>query len=112
MTFGRHGTRVEGDEDYYMIWPCIQQMETVKNQIEPELEGVNVEDIGKAVWSYKSTQSLLTPYRMGNRLSPKAILDFLDENRLGINSLVERLVGIEQVDSLAEDLKSFLESRR
>jgi len=95
----------------YYFAPFLSQITKVKEEVEKSLKiTITERDIGKAIWYYKSCQTLVASLRQGlkSRLTPKVLLEFLDTRRWTLPDLAERLTDIDEIDSLREDLKRFI----
>jgi hypothetical protein len=60
-----------------------------------------------AVWYLQTLRGLL-PSNWKNQLTPQLLLEFLKEQKWTIGKLNRKLGDVEELDSLAHDLKAFL----
>jgi len=96
----------------YYFAPFLGEITKVAKEVEKALNmPVTERDIGKAIWYYKSCQTLVASLRLGlkSRLTPKVVLDFLDLRKWTLDDLAERLTNIDEIDELCEDLKRFVQ---
>jgi len=91
--------------------PFLREIARVSRMVENELgRPVTVRDVGKAIWYYKSCQSLVAMLRKGlkNQLTPRIVCEFADENRWSLHDLAERITDIDEIDNLREQLCNYL----
>mgnify|MGYP001064614054 FL=1 len=105
------------DQELVEIWAdlfmCIGKVRKVAEQLTDRLsKPITTRDVGVAIWYYKSCQSLLARFRAGlkHRLTPAALITFLDQKRWDLDELGERLCSIEEIDRLASELREFASS--
>jgi len=94
---------------YYFTF--LSKITEVTREIEKSLKtSVTERDVCKAIWYYKSCQSLVATLRRGlkKRLTPKVLLEFLDTRKWILQELAKRVTDIEEIDVLREDLRRFL----
>ena len=103
-------------EDEMGVWgyyfaPFLSEITKVAKKVEKTLNiPVTARDVGKAIWYYKSCQSLVATLRQGLKklLTPRVLLDFIDSRKWSLSDLAKRLTDIDEIDVLREDLRTFV----
>lgn len=102
-------------EDEMGVWsyyfPFLGRIKEVARIVEKSLKTpVTERDVGKAIWYYKSCQSLVATFRQGLKrlLTPKVLLEFVDSRKWTLRDLAARITDIDEIDSLREDLRRFV----
>ena len=105
------------DQELVEIWTdlftCIGKVRKVAEQLTNKLsKPITTRDVGVAIWYYKSCQTLLVRFRAGlrRRLTPAALISFLDHKRWDLDDLGERLTDLDGTDKLASELREFSSS--
>jgi hypothetical protein len=106
--------RYEDDElglwSYY--FPLLKKMDEISVELGRSLKmPVTPRDVGKAIWYYKSCQSLVAQFRTGLKwkLTPKVLLRFLAIRGWTLGDLADRIGNIDEIDELANDLRTFIQ---
>ncbi len=102
--------RIHGDEDAYLAFPCIKKIKQLTTEISPQIPNLTVTLTGKVIWLYKSSQSLITSPKLKKKLTPYALIQYMDYSKIDTNEFISQLVNIDKVEILTNDLKDFLEN--
>jgi len=98
----------EMPEDWQMFTPACNKMCDVAKQVENELKReITPKQAQAAVWYLQTCRGLL-PRGYRKQLTPLLLIDFLKSWKWSIRTLNDRLGDVEQLESLAANLKTFL----
>lgn len=107
-------SRYEDDELGIWSWyfPLSKKIDEVSEELSSKLAiQVTPRDVGKAIWYYKSCQSLVSQFRSGLkwRFTPQTLLKFLSYRRWTLGDLADRIGDIDEIDLLASELRALTE---
>lgn len=92
-------------------WEYIVKVRNLtRNVINPVIKNATPRDVGKAIWYFKSTQSLLSKLREGlkDKFTPRTLLEFIKEQKFTLENLAENIGDINNVNELTKDLRQFV----
>ena len=100
-----YGKQEENDETI-----MLEIKDYVKKYIKPMIKDVTVRDVERAVWLWKSTQSLLTDFGRGEKkkLTPQKFVGFI--KKYSLEYVKDKLTDIDEQPELAQEVKDFLDS--
>lgn len=109
----KYGVKFQDDLDiidkYDILFRICGALEKIKKQISPKLSREPaIGDVGKAIWWYRTTRRLVSRKKVGKKFSPRALVDFLKNQKWDFDKLGEYLSDIEKVPILEEKLTNFL----
>jgi len=97
-------------EDWQIFALACNKMSEVAMQVAAELnQHISAKQAQAAVWYLQTCRGLL-PRKYARQLSPRTLIDFLQDQRWDISELAVRLSDVEKLEGLTEDLKNFLET--
>jgi hypothetical protein len=103
-------SRDDEPEDWQIFALACNKMSEVAQQVATGLnKHISAKQAQAAVWYLQTCRGLL-PRKYARRLSPRTLIDFLQNQRWDIGELAERLSDVEKLEGLTEDLKNFLEA--
>ena len=95
-------------DDSQIFTPACNCMRDVAKQVAAELnQSITSKQAQAAVWYLQTCRGLL-PQGHARQLTPSALIDFIKAQKWNINRLSHMLDDIEQLESLASDLKASL----
>lgn len=98
----------EEPEDWQIFTLVCDKMRDVARQVSEVLgRPISAKQAQAAVWYLQCCRGLLSRNYSG-KLSPQALIDFLETRRWSVDELDERLGDVEQLEELTEDLRNFL----
>jgi len=96
-------------EDWQIFALACNKMSEVAMQVATELnQHISAKQAQAAVWYLQTCRGLL-PRKYARQLSPRNLINFLQNQRWDIGQLAVRLSDVEKLEGLTEDLKNFLE---
>lgn len=92
---------------WHEYWPWLKKICAIADRY-----GVTARDINSAIWFYKTPQSLLTRMKRGlkRRFTPETLLNYLDYKTWVLPEMSWRMVDIDEIDELANDIRNFMEN--
>lgn len=104
------GSQRDPPDDWQIFTPACACMKNVSQEVETALgKKISPKQAQTAVWYLQTCKGLL-PRNYKSKLNPFLLMDFLDLQRWDIPELDQKIASIEELESLAFDLKSFIDS--
>ena len=97
-------------EDWQIFALVCNKMAEVAQQVSKQLnQPITAKQAQAAVWYLQTCRGLL-PRKYVRKLLPRTLVDFLQNQKWDIDKLAEKLLDVEKLEELTEDLKIFLET--